>query len=222
MKAIPRMAGGELEFTSNVPPYSLQLPRDTFHSFVISCRYSMELSANISPTIALAGILSGIFLFALSLLLFHILLQRRKAKAAKSRLGPLAPHGNNHHQQQQASSAASAFSFSPRRRSRSRTSRSDSESDAEEGSEKMMMNDDDGSRASSLYLEPNQPLYVDVDMDVESESNDRASDLIGLVMAVYEFMIVIVIVMPIEWNCTNYAWCSQVIPRRSQAEPQIK
>jgi hypothetical protein len=37
----------------------------------------------------------------------------------------------------------------------------------------MMMNDDDGSRASSLYLEPNQPLYVDVDMDVESESNDR-------------------------------------------------
>jgi hypothetical protein len=30
-----------------------------------------------------------------------------------------------------------------------------------------------GSRASSLYLEPNQPLYVDVDVDVESESNDR-------------------------------------------------
>lgn len=30
-----------------------------------------------------------------------------------------------------------------------------------------------GSRASSLYLEPNQPIYVDVDVDVESESNDR-------------------------------------------------
>lgn len=32
-----------------------------------------------------------------------------------------------------------------------------------------------GSRASSFYLEPNQPFYVDidVDVDVESESNDR-------------------------------------------------
>jgi hypothetical protein len=121
--------------------------------------------------IALVGILSGIFLFALSLLLFHILLQRRKAKAAKSRVGP---HQGTHHNRQQASSASS-FSFSPRRRSRSRTSRSDSDSDAE-GEEKM--NDDghhhhEGSRASSLYLEPNQPLYVDVDIDVESESNDR-------------------------------------------------
>jgi hypothetical protein len=28
-------------------------------------------------------------------------------------------------------------------------------------------------RASSLYLEPNQPLYVDVDIDVESESSER-------------------------------------------------
>jgi hypothetical protein len=121
-----------------------------------------------SVAIALAGILSGIFLFALSLLLFHILLQRRKAKAAKSILGPLAHHAGAHHNRQQAASASS-FSFSSRRRSRSRTARSDSESDAE-GKEKM--ND---SRASSFYLEPNQPLYVDVDVDVdvESESNDR-------------------------------------------------
>jgi hypothetical protein len=45
------------------------------------------------------------------------------------------------------------------------------EGEDEEDEEKM--NGHGGSRASSLYLEPNQPLYVDVDVDVESESNDR-------------------------------------------------
>jgi predicted lipid-binding transport protein (Tim44 family) len=98
--------------------------------------------------IALAGILSGIFLFSLSMLLFHFLLQRRRAR----------PH--NHHQQASSSS-----------RRRSHRPRSDSESDlasedaAEEKEGEREKNN--GSRASSLNLEPNQPLYVDV---VEAES----------------------------------------------------
>jgi hypothetical protein len=119
--------------------------------------------------IALVGILSGIFLFALSLLLFHILLQRRKAKAKSSRPPHGAPGAHNH---QQASSWSS-FSFPSRRRSR--RSRSDSESDVEgeEEDDSEKINGSHGSRASSIYLEPNQPLYVDVDVDVESESNDR-------------------------------------------------
>jgi hypothetical protein len=126
--------------------------------------------------VALAGILSGIFLFTLSMVLFHIFLQRRKAKA-KAR----GAHGQGHHQ--------ASSSSSPSSRRRSRRSRSDSESDltfegAEEGDEeeeeeeeKMKMKNGgrgSGPRASSLYLEPNQPLYVDVDVEsVESESDDH-------------------------------------------------
>jgi hypothetical protein len=39
---------GQLEFTSNVP--HILCPQIPFRSFVISCRYGMELSANISPS----------------------------------------------------------------------------------------------------------------------------------------------------------------------------
>ncbi|KAF8478924.1 hypothetical protein DFH94DRAFT_693312 [Russula ochroleuca] len=111
----------------------------------------MELSANISPTIALAGILSGIFLFALSMLLFHILLQRRRAR----------PHNHQH-----ASSSSS--------RRRSHRTQSDSESDLascedvdEEKEKEGEREKTNSSRASSLNLEPNRPLYVDVESESE-------------------------------------------------------
>jgi hypothetical protein len=140
----------------------------------LACRDSGRCGwprAKIIVALALVGILSGIFLFALSLLLFHILLQRRKAKAAKKSRPHHGAHHNSHHKQE--ASSASSFSFPSRRRG-SRISRSDSESDVEGEEEEEKMNDGrHGSRASSLYLEPNQPLYVDVDVDVESESNDR-------------------------------------------------
>ena len=194
-----------------------------FHSFVISCRYSMEIPANLSPSefrayivgpfvrgggnfepppthprrrargawrltpflifvaIALAGILSGIFLFALSLLLFHILLQRRRAKAkakAKAR-----PHGASPspsppallvaHQALSWSSFFSSFPFSSRRRNNRARSRSRSDSESDIASVEGEKKNGSRRRASSLYLEPNQPLYVDVDIDVESETNDR-------------------------------------------------
>jgi hypothetical protein len=95
--------------------------------------------------IALAGILSGIFLFSLSMFLFHFLLQRRRAR----------PHSQG-------------ISSSPSSRRRSRRPRSDSESDlASEDAAEDEKDKGGGSRASSLNLEPNRPLYVDV---VESES----------------------------------------------------
>ncbi|KAH9057649.1 hypothetical protein EDB87DRAFT_1578534 [Lactarius vividus] len=96
-------------------------------------------SSVVSPSVALAGILSGALIVIFSAALIHLLLLRRKAKqqaGASRRLIALDGHGAT-------------------------ASQSDSDLgslEAAEGAEEK------GSRLS-LNLTPNQPIFVDVDVD---------------------------------------------------------
>ncbi|KAI0254253.1 hypothetical protein BJV78DRAFT_1186579 [Lactifluus subvellereus] len=111
----------------------------------------MDPLVNISPPIALAGVLSGILLVSLSVLLVHfvVLLRRRAKQSPLQYMGALRL---NRHQ--------TAL--------RPRDQWSDSDSSDLDQSQSSL---EKGSRASaSLNLKPNQPVFVDVKPDNGSQA----------------------------------------------------
>jgi len=122
----------------------------------------MDPSVDISPSIALGGILSGIFLVTFIILILHVRLLRRRRKAAlgASRLSCQPQHTtaigtnhNNHHDHDR-----------------------DHESDlgSGSGSEKRSTTTFSVSVPSraSLNLEPNQPIFVDLVVVESADGHD--------------------------------------------------
>ncbi|KAI9433945.1 hypothetical protein H4582DRAFT_2060609 [Lactarius indigo] len=99
-------------------------------------------SSIVSPSVALAGVLSGALIVLFSAALIHLLLLRRKAKQqarASRRLIALDGHGAT-------------------------ASQSDSDLGSLEAAEEGGAEEEKGSRLS-LNLTPNQPIFVDVDVE---------------------------------------------------------
>jgi mannitol-specific phosphotransferase system IIBC component len=108
-----------------------------------------------------AGVISGIFLAAFIMLLIHMHLLRRKARANSN--SDLSPAQQQQQQQQQRQEAAS------RRQRRRRYDHDPDDGDDDDELEDLASEKSTTSfSVSSLSLEPNQPIFVDVVVIEES------------------------------------------------------
>jgi hypothetical protein len=147
-------------------PFDRLTPRLTYWTINKTHSHSFD-DATTPPrffvVIAFAGVISGIFLVAFIMLAIHLHILRRKARARARANSTSSP--NTQQQQQQQQDASRRRRPRPRRCDRDHDhDRNDDESEDHLTLEKSTTS----FSVSSLSLEPNQPIFVDVVVVEES------------------------------------------------------